>query len=81
MLDHGRFLWWGQVLDTRTDLSALQAAHPELADRLAALRAQAAEDMSAGQRRQLAADWDDVVATVRTRPDSNASCCRCRSPN
>lgn len=68
MLDHGRFLWWGQVLDTRTDLSALQAAHPELADRLAALRAQAAEDMSAGQRRQLAADWDDVVATVRTRP-------------
>lgn len=68
MLDHGRFLWWGQVLDIRTDLSALRSVHPDLAERLSALRLQTDGDVSADQRRRLATAWDDTVAAVRTRP-------------
>ena len=72
LLDHGRSLWWGQVLDGRAELTALRAAHPDLADRLAALR----EDPPAGavgpgdaeRRRRSAREWDEVVAAVRARP-------------
>ncbi|MEO3778413.1 CHAT domain-containing protein [Micromonospora sp. B11E3] len=74
LLDHGRSLWWGQVLDTRSDLSALRQAHPDLAERLTALRTesdrQAGSDEpgAAERRRRLAEDWDDTVAAVRARP-------------
>jgi tetratricopeptide (TPR) repeat protein len=67
LLDHGRALWWGQVLDTRTDLTALREAHRELADRLTALSVRL-DDGSAERRRRLAEEWDDIVAAVRTRP-------------
>ncbi|WP_405096308.1 CHAT domain-containing protein [Micromonospora sp. NBC_01412] len=72
LLDHGRSLWWGQVLDGRAELTALRAAHPDLADRLAALR----EDQPVGtdgsadaaRRRRSARGWDEAVAAVRARP-------------
>ncbi|MFG3496743.1 CHAT domain-containing protein [Streptomyces sp. NPDC047886] len=38
LLDQGRSVLWGQALDTRTDLTALRAAHPELAERLDTVR-------------------------------------------
>ncbi|MEH0982526.1 CHAT domain-containing protein [Micromonospora sp. CPCC 205556] len=74
LLDHGRSLWWGQVLDTRGDLTALQVAHPDLAERLAALRTApdppASSDArgAAERRRRQAEEWDEVVAAVRARP-------------
>ncbi|GAA2216739.1 CHAT domain-containing protein [Micromonospora olivasterospora] len=74
LLDHGRSLWWGQLLDTRSDLSALRQAHPDLAERLTELRAESDrlagsdEPGAAGRRRRLALDWDHAVAAVRARP-------------
>ncbi|MGW0434512.1 CHAT domain-containing protein [Micromonospora sp. NPDC003197] len=72
LLDHGRSLWWGQVLDGRAELIALRASHPDLADRLAALREDQPvgtdEPANAARRRRLAQEWDEVVAAVRTRP-------------
>ncbi|GHG02457.1 MULTISPECIES: CHAT domain-containing protein [Amycolatopsis] len=62
LLEHGRSLWWSQVLDRRTDLTGLRAAHPELAARLSAV------DLDAPDRRAAAAEWDAAVAEVRTRP-------------
>ncbi|MFF2996577.1 CHAT domain-containing protein [Streptomyces sp. NPDC057950] len=75
LLDHGRSVLWGQVLDTRTDLTALREAHPALADRLAGLRAALEEGMWAApeqdtgeQRRRLAQEWEDLLGTVRRLP-------------
>ncbi|WP_143263973.1 CHAT domain-containing protein [Amycolatopsis kentuckyensis] len=62
LLEHGRSLWWSQVLDRRTDLTGVRAAHPELAARLSAV------DLDAPDRRAAAAEWDAVVADIRTRP-------------
>jgi hypothetical protein len=62
LLEHGRSLWWSQVLDRRADLTGLRAAHPELADRLSAV------DLDAPDRRAAAAEWDATVADIRTRP-------------
>jgi tetratricopeptide (TPR) repeat protein len=66
LLDHGRSVLWGQALDTRTDLTALRAAHPELADRLDAVRGRLDED--GDQQRNLAREWDTGVAEVRKLP-------------
>ncbi|WP_434441581.1 CHAT domain-containing protein [Lentzea sp. E54] len=73
LLDHGRSLLWGQTLDTRADLRA----HPDLAARLAELRAESdalgwadsrgATDV-AERRRALAHEWDTLVTDVRARP-------------
>ncbi|MDX3659078.1 CHAT domain-containing protein [Streptomyces sp. ID05-26A] len=73
LLDHGRTLFWGQTLDARADLGA----HPDLADRLAELRAETdalgwadgrgASDV-AERRRVLAREWDALVEAVRARP-------------
>jgi tetratricopeptide (TPR) repeat protein len=75
LLDHGRSVLWGQVLDTRTDLTALREAHPALADRLADLQAALEEgtwtapEQDAGeQRRRLAQEWEDLLGTVRRLP-------------
>ncbi|MGW5741847.1 CHAT domain-containing protein [Amycolatopsis sp. NPDC003861] len=62
LLEHGRSLWWSQVLDRRADLTGLRAAHPELAERLSAV------DPDAPDRRAAAAEWDAIVADIRTRP-------------
>ncbi|MBE8523024.1 CHAT domain-containing protein [Amycolatopsis sp. H6(2020)] len=62
LLEHGRSLWWSQVLDRRADLTGVRAAHPELAARLSAV------DLDAPDRRAAAAEWDAVVADIRTRP-------------
>ena len=69
LLDHGRSLWWGQVLDGRAELNALRAVHPDLADRLAALGEilpVGADDVE--RRRRGAREWDEVVAVVRVQP-------------
>ncbi|MEU9118302.1 CHAT domain-containing protein [Streptomyces sp. NPDC048506] len=75
LLDHGRSVLWGQVLDTRTDLTALREAHPALADRLADLRAALEEgtwtapEQDAGeQRRRIAQEWEDLLDKVRRLP-------------
>jgi tetratricopeptide (TPR) repeat protein len=75
LLDHGRSVLWGQVLDTRTDLTALRETHPALADRLADLRAAleegtwtAPEQDEGEQRRRLAQEWEDLLGTVRRLP-------------
>lgn len=73
LLDHGRTLFWGQALDARADLRA----HPDLADRLAELRAESGAlgwaDSRGGtevaeRRRVLAREWDALVEAVRARP-------------
>ncbi|MEH1165253.1 CHAT domain-containing protein [Micromonospora sp. CPCC 205539] len=72
LLDHGRSLWWGQVLDSRSEVTALATAHPALAERLTALRdderAWSDGPGQAQRRRDLAREWDDLVAAVRARP-------------
>jgi tetratricopeptide (TPR) repeat protein len=68
LLDHGRSLLWGQVLDARTDLAALSAAHPDLAARLSTLGAEADAGGTAEHRRRVAKAWDDVVTSIRTQP-------------
>ncbi|MEU6866187.1 CHAT domain-containing protein [Streptomyces sp. NPDC046876] len=77
LLDQGRSVLWGQALDSRTDLSELAGAHPELADRFVALRAgleQEAEAAgpgaadSAQRQRRLAREWDALVTEIRSRP-------------
>ncbi|MEZ0116014.1 tetratricopeptide (TPR) repeat protein [Catenulispora sp. EB89] len=40
LLEQGRAVLWSQMLETRTDLTALRLAHPDLAARLDRLRAQ-----------------------------------------
>ncbi|MFE4256264.1 CHAT domain-containing protein [Streptomyces sp. NPDC056910] len=75
LLDHGRSVLWGQVLDTRTDLTALRETHPALTDRLAGLRAALEEGTwtapgqdTGEQLRQLAHEWEELLGEVRRLP-------------
>lgn len=77
LLDQGRALLWGQALDTRAELTALQAAQPELAERLAAVRTEyealswsdaRGESDVAERRRRLSREWEDLVTAVRALP-------------
>lgn len=65
LLEQGRGVYWAQLLDTRTDLSALESAEPELAARLSACRQilESAEVTSA--RHQAARLFDELVDQVR----------------
>ena len=68
LLDHGRSIWWSQVLDIRADHAVLSEAHPGLARRLTAAAARLGDDGSADERLHRAREWDDAVAAVRVRP-------------
>jgi tetratricopeptide (TPR) repeat protein len=75
LLEQGRAVLWSQLLDTRTDLTELRSARPDLANRLTEVRA--ALDLHADHdfagpkgpaepdRTPLAREWDELVAEVR----------------
>ncbi|WP_238009397.1 CHAT domain-containing protein [Dactylosporangium sp. AC04546] len=79
LLEQGRSIMWNQIVQTRTDLSAAQAAAPELMARLTELRAaldapttRVEPEPSAAERerlaqaqRRLAEEWDDALARIR----------------
>ncbi|MEU4466287.1 CHAT domain-containing protein [Streptomyces sp. NPDC024017] len=76
LLDQGRSVLWSQVLDTRTDLTALHTAHPDQAARLEELRA-GLDDLPDGptgpddgteHRRRLARAWDTLLDEIRRLP-------------
>ncbi|MFC9243976.1 CHAT domain-containing protein [Streptomyces sp. NPDC057136] len=67
LLEQGRSVLWGQLLDTRTDLTALREAHPDIAARLGRLAAQLdtpSEDPD--DRRRVADAWDVLLDRIRT---------------
>ncbi|WP_406491885.1 CHAT domain-containing protein [Streptomyces sp. NBC_00846] len=77
LLDHGRSLLWGQALDGRTDLTALRAVRPDLANELDTVHTGFAAEAwtdergahsAAEHRRRLALDWERLVTSVRTLP-------------
>jgi hypothetical protein len=67
VLEQGRAVLWAQTLQTRTDLTALRATRPDLADRLAALRDRidGGAARSAADHRRDAEDWESTVDEVR----------------
>lgn len=68
LLEQGRSVQWRQALHYRTDLDALAADAPDLAQRLDRVRsALDADAQSAGaeERMRLAREWDDLVAQAR----------------
>jgi CHAT domain-containing protein/tetratricopeptide (TPR) repeat protein len=83
LLEHGRGVLLAQALDTRGDLSGLVAVDPDLAERMRAVRAEldsptpivagdGADDLDqrglADRRRELAREWDILLARARTLP-------------
>ena len=81
LLEAGRTILWSQLLQTRDETEDLRATHPDLAERLDRARARldgrgsaepginaVSADLAASGRMQAAADWDDVLGEVRTRP-------------
>ncbi|MGW0781256.1 CHAT domain-containing protein [Streptomyces sp. NPDC002913] len=66
LLEQGRSLLWGQLLDTRTDLTALREAHPAMASRLARLAADLDRPVEDPDERRRTADaWDLLIGQVR----------------
>ncbi|HEV2375461.1 MAG TPA: CHAT domain-containing protein [Streptosporangiaceae bacterium] len=75
LLEQGRTVLWSQLLDTRTDLTELRSARPDLADRLtevgAALELHADRDfagleaLAETDRTPLAREWDELITEVR----------------
>ncbi|WP_146174972.1 CHAT domain-containing protein [Umezawaea tangerina] len=77
LLEQGRGVLWSQLLDVRADLTALHAADPGLADRLAEVEAalETGPDLAdpwwrrvADQRLRLAQERDELVGRVRSLP-------------
>lgn len=76
LLEHGRGVLWAQLLETRTDLSALQEADPALAGRLTEVRAAldevvdpgTAASPTAADRAALAGEWDSLIRRARELP-------------
>ncbi len=77
ILEQGRGVLWSQLLETRTDLTALHQAEPRLAARLAALRAEldaphamAGNDPSAVVDARMAAarEWDVLIKQIQALP-------------
>ena len=87
LFEQGRAVLFSQVLDTRTDLSDLQGAHPELAADFVRWRDELdrpgtgdagvlagdvdpvmAAAMEADRRRDAAAQFERILAEIRTRP-------------
>ncbi|MGX6607689.1 CHAT domain-containing protein [Micromonosporaceae bacterium Da 78-11] len=68
LLEQGRGVYWAQLLDTRTDLSALQAAAPELAAELGGCRRLLESAGAPGGRHQAARRFDELVEQARALP-------------
>jgi tetratricopeptide (TPR) repeat protein len=84
LFEQGRGVLFTQVLDSRTDLTDLRQAHPELAERFAMLRAEVdvgpagsglapvnpdpGGQSAADRRRQAAAEFRQVLAEIRAMP-------------
>ncbi|MBW8705633.1 hypothetical protein MBT84_39105 [Streptomyces sp. MBT84] len=75
--EQGRGVLWSQLLDSRTELDALQAVEPELAERLTVVERELNTSPEAGasepwwgriadRRLTLAAEREDLVAQIRT---------------
>ncbi|WP_345074797.1 CHAT domain-containing protein [Phytohabitans flavus] len=78
LLEQGRALYWSQLLDLRTDLTAIQARAGALADALADCLAvleqpgPPGEDLHAADARMAAAQrFDDLVDQVRALPPTD----------
>ncbi|SDM38170.1 CHAT domain-containing protein [Nonomuraea jiangxiensis] len=79
LLESGRALLYGQALETRTDLTDLSEAHPDLASRFRELRElldrpsgplgdPGGPRQSVADRRQVARRWTDLLTEIRARP-------------
>ncbi|MFF5976961.1 CHAT domain-containing protein [Streptomyces sp. NPDC012769] len=76
LLEHGRGVLWAQLLEFRTELTALQEAEPALADRLTEIRAAldkvvdpgTADSPTATDRAALAGEWDSLIRRARELP-------------
>jgi CHAT domain/Tetratricopeptide repeat len=74
LLEQARGVLLAEVIEARTDRSALVEAAPELADRMDAIRAELdrpgieAATRHAERRRDLAREWDGLVAEARQLP-------------
>ncbi|MEW2466144.1 hypothetical protein AB0919_14110 [Streptomyces sp. NPDC046994] len=77
LLEQGRGVLWSQLLDSRTELGALQAVEADLAERLTAVERELNTSPEAGaaepwwgriadRRLTLAAEREDLVAHIRT---------------
>jgi tetratricopeptide (TPR) repeat protein len=67
LLECSRGVIWSQLLDIRSDLAALRAAEPELADELDGTRMGLASG-SASRQRAAAYRWDELVEAARVLP-------------
>ncbi|MEE6257457.1 CHAT domain-containing protein [Plantactinospora sonchi] len=66
LLEQGRAVLWRQLLDARTDLTALRQAHPDLATRLDQVRRRLDDPaQDADERRRLADEWEHLLTRVR----------------
>jgi TPR repeat protein len=67
LLEQGRSLMWAQLLHQRTDLDALAAVAPDLADRLNRTRSVLSDPRPADteDRMRSARQWDELVGQVR----------------
>ncbi len=75
LFEQGRGVLLGQALDSRTDLTALAAHHPEVAERFTALSQELDSTGPAGDavaRRTAAAAFDRLVADIRDLPEFGA---------
>ena len=71
LLERSRSMFWQHVLDTRTDLSALTRAEPNMAANLVRLRS-ALDSGDADARMHAARRFDELVAEVRALPPTDA---------
>ncbi|WP_146778958.1 CHAT domain-containing protein [Actinomadura craniellae] len=68
LLEQGRASLSHQALDTRGDTSRLRDEHPDLARRLDGIDAAIERTGDHARRHALAAEWDALVAEIRSRP-------------
>ncbi|MEV4713951.1 CHAT domain-containing protein, partial [Micromonospora sp. NPDC049374] len=77
LLEHGRGMFWSQLLDTRTDLTALQRADPDLAEQLHRCRAVLTRPVPTGDhhsapsgetRLRAARRFEELLDLVRALP-------------
>ena len=74
LLEQARSSQWSRLLDLRTDLSRLQQAAPELAERLTLIRAQLDaptgqdDDWPSDTGHELSREWERTIAAVRAIP-------------
>ncbi|MFI6732480.1 CHAT domain-containing protein [Nonomuraea sp. NPDC050451] len=74
LLEAGRAVLLGQALETREELTELDAAHPDLAERISRLRDSLDDpgELTGLERRELAEQWRAALAEVRALPGFSA---------